>query len=82
MGAFGDLILEVWNSCYGCCYMSVKGLLSRNGGPLHNRQYEFFLDQNSSNLSLLEAVVVTEIADTGDHVGLTSAGEAWAGVWA
>lgn len=29
-----------------------------------------------------EAAVETEIAGTGDHVSLTSAGEAWAGVWA
>lgn len=82
MGAFGDLILEIWNSCYGCCYMSMKGLLSKNGGPLNNRQYEFFLDWISSNIHCWEVAVVTEIAGTGDHIDLTSPGEAWAGVWA
>lgn len=35
MGALGDLILEeVWNSCYGRCAVSVKGLLSSSEAHL------------------------------------------------
>lgn len=28
-----------------------------------------------------EAVVIAEVAGACDHLGLTSAGEVWAGVW-
>ena len=62
MGALGDLILEeVWNSCYGRCAASVKGLLSSS---------EAHLPTNSRTFSQIKGVVATEIASAGSRLGL------------
>lgn len=54
MGALGDLILEeVWNSCYGRCAVSVKGLLSSSEAHSTDQQQDF--SQVSSNCLLLRS---------------------------
>lgn len=81
MGALGDLILEeVGNSCYGCCEVSKKGLLSSSAGHLATGSMTFPWIKSAVMFHCSEAVV-TEIAGAGDHLGLTSGGEVRAGVW-
>jgi len=81
VGVLGGLILEeVGNSCYGCCEVSKKGLLSSSEGLFTTGSMTFSWIKSAVMFHCWEAVVVTEIAGAGDNLGLTSVGEVRAGV--